>query len=398
MIPDKAKFANPLGNQVFSLPDMIEEQVKACFSAETLEAVMSMEEIFNVRNIYITGCGDSIAAAGAFAHVIKRLTGVFHCKVAEPMEFSRFMTKEEIGSGEPDSPLVIAISAGGGTARICEILQKANEMGAFSLLITNNGQSAAAGVAKRVFCLNTPKMEQDFPGLRSYLASMVGLIALAVRIGRVKNILPPGAEGEFQQAVCRYVQSYRPMMEQMDDQMFTLAQMWKDFELFHFVGDGPGLSSALFSLEKFIEVAGVMGEYDDSEDWCHIGYHVKDPERIGTVIFADRTSPSFGRIRETVGAAAGIGRPVLVITNEQDGGFPEDVHVCRIPAPPETYGFLTPLMDYGPAAVLAGYCAVLGGRKFFNEYDVTARVYNGGGIFMNPDIMTMKNSKIEIHL
>ncbi|EHI58222.1 hypothetical protein [Hungatella hathewayi] len=126
---NKKDYANPLGNQVLSLVDLVDAQLDICFSEEVLHPLMSMAEIFNVRKIYITGCGDSIAAAGAMAGVLLAYTGVFHCEAVEPMEFARFMKLEDVGSGEPDSPLVIAISAGGGTARIREILKKGQRDG-----------------------------------------------------------------------------------------------------------------------------------------------------------------------------------------------------------------------------------------------------------------------------
>ena len=395
---NKKDYANPLGNQVLSLPDLVDAQLDICFSEEVLHPLMSMAELFNVRKIYITGCGDSIAAAGVMADVLLKYTGVFHCKAVEPMEFARFMKMEEVGTGEPDSPLVIAISAGGGTARVREILKKANEMGAFTLLLTNKKESVSAEEAKRVFFLNTPPMTEDFPGLRSYFAGLVGLIALACRMGEVRGILPPGSGQAFRDAVSGYVHSFAAVMEEMDDQMFELAKTWKDLELFDFIGDGPELSSALFCLEKFIEVAGVMGNYDDSEDWCHIDYHVKNPETIGTVLFADKHAPGYGRERETAAAACGIGRPLLVVTNGEKEDFPAEAHVCRIPDTPEGYRWLMPLMDYAPVSLLAGYCSTLAGRKFFNEFDTVLHEYNGGGHFMNPDHMTMKSSKIEIHL
>ena len=47
---------------------------------------------------------------------------------------------------------------------------------------------------------------------------------------------------------------------------------------------------------------GVVSNYDDAENWCHIDYHLKHPETIGTVVFADRNSPYFKRTQETVKA------------------------------------------------------------------------------------------------
>lgn len=394
----KSEYGNPLGNQALSLLDMVDAQLEACFDEKTLSGLMSMAEIFNVRKIFITGCGDSIAAAGAFAGVMRKFTGAFHCEMIEPMEFTRFLKKEEAGIGEPDSPLVIAISAGGGTARITEVLQKANRMGAFTILLTNNRESVGAQNAKRVFCLNTPKMPEDFPGLRSYFASITGLIALAARIGRVRNILPPTALTDVKQAVSAYVHSYEAVMERIDSQMFELAGTWKEFEQFDFIGDGPELYSALFALEKFVETNGVTGNFDDSEDWCHINYHVKNPDRIGTILFADRHSNAYGRERETAAAACGIGRPLLVITNGPAADFPKAANVCCIPDTEKGYEWLMPLMDYVPASLLAGYTSALAGRKFFNEYDIAVHEYNGGGVFFNPSVMTMKSSEIQICL
>ena len=287
---EKKRYANPLGSQVLSLPSMVDEQVDYCFSDEVQQSIMTMAEAFDVRKIYITGCGDSIAAAGAMAPVVHRLAGVFQCEMVEPMEFTRFMPASDIGIGEPNSPLVIGISAGGSTSRVVEAMRKANEMGAFTIALTNNGESPVAKEAKRSFVLNTPKMQDDFPGLRSYFASMVGLIAIACRLGRVRNVLPPGSDRVLAESVKAYVHRYAGVLEELDNRMFELAGTWKDLERFDFIGDGKELYSALFAMEKFIECNGVMANYDDAENWCHVGYHIADPESIGTVFFADALS------------------------------------------------------------------------------------------------------------
>ena len=393
---EKKRYANPLGSQVLSLPSMVDEQVDYCFSDEVQQSIMTMAEAFDVRKIYITGCGDSIAAAGAMAPVVHRLAGVFQCEMVEPIEFTRFMPASDIGIGEPNSPLVIGISAGGSTSRVVEAMRKANEMGAFTIALTNNGESPVAKEAKRSFVLNTPKMQDDFPGLRSYFASMVGLIAIACRLGRVRNVLPPGSDRVLAESVKAYVHRYAGVLEELDNRMFELAGTWKDLERFDFIGDGKELYSALFAMEKFIECNGVMANYDDAENWCHVGYHIADPESIGTVFFADALSADYGRLQETVRAAAAIKRPVLVITNGEKKDFPEEVQVVRIPGTEPGNEWMQPMMDYAPAALLAGYCCTLAGRKFFNEYDPIAKEYNGSGAYFAEGVRTMKNSKIEI--
>lgn len=395
---NRQEYGNPLGNQVKSLPQLVDEQVKRCFDEKKIQELISVAEIFDVRKIYITGAGDSIAAAGAFAEVIQKFAGVFHCEAIEPMEYTRFMTASDIGIGEPNSPLVIAISAGGGTARVKEAILKTNELGAMSLLITNKKESASSEVAKKVFYLDVPPMEKDFPGLRSYFAGMIGLLALATRMGRVRNVLAPEKPEEIRQAICKYVHSWETEMDRIDEQMFALAQKWKDLEKYNFIGCGADLSSALFASEKFYECNGVIADYTDAEDWCHIDYFLKNPQEIGTVIFADRHAPEFGRVKETIQAAAAIGRPVLVITNAEKEEFDDRAEVCEIPDTPTGYEWLAPLMNYAPAAILSGYCCTLSGRKFFNEYDPIVGEYNGSGRYFDKKLMTTGSSAIEIHI
>lgn len=394
---NKCDYDNFIRRQVMSLPELVEEQLKGCFGPG-LRDLMIMAEIFDARKIILTGCGDSYAAAIAMAPVIEKYCDCFGVTVMRAVEFTRFLSKSEIGIGEPNSPLVIVISAGGGTARVCEALEKANEVGAFSILLTNRPESRAAKVAKRVFTVGTPPFPNDAPGLRSYFGSLVGLIAFASRMGHVRGTLPPTGPAEFQNAIRAYVGAVGEHLEQIDDQMFALAQKWQNFTRFDFIGDDVSYGSAFFGAAKFLECNGCSVTVDDSEDWCHINYFLKDPESIGTVVMADRHAPSFGRIQETVASAVRIGRPVLVVTNAEADAFEAGAEVCRLPDAPEGYEWLMPLMDYVPASLLAGYITKLQGVPFFRRELLPNGEPDPANPFANRDCYTMGNSKIEIYV
>lgn len=390
---NKLEFDNPIRRQVMSLPEMVEQQLLGCFGSG-LRDLMTFAEIFDARKIILTGCGDSYAAAVAMAPVLEKYCDCFGVKVMRAIEFTRFLPKENIGIGEPNSPLVIAISASGGSARICEVLEKANQVGAFSILMTNNKESRAAQYAKRVYVVGTPEFPDRSPGLRSYFGSLVGLIAFASRLGHVRGTLPPTGPGAFQNAIREYVGQFGEVLGQIDDQMFQLACRWKDIEKFDFIGDGVEYGSAYFGAAKMIECNGGTAATDDSEDWCHINYFLKHPEKIGTVVMADETAPSYGRIRETVASAVSIGRPVLVVTNGKREDFPQEAEVCVIPGTPEGYGWLMPLMDYVPVSLLAGYLSELQHEPFFRRsLDASGDETNP---FANRYKNTMRDSKIEI--
>lgn len=397
LVLNKLAYDNPIRRQVLSLPDLLEAQLESCFSGDKLYELMSIAEIFDVRGIILTGAGDSFAAAGAARSVLEKYCEVFYCNAVNSMEFTRVMTGKDVGAGSPGSPLVIAISANGGTARVVEVLQKATELGAFPILITNNPESRAAKAAKRVFVMDTPKMENDFPGLRSYFASLIGLFSIACRMGHVKGVLPPIAPISFQEAIRDYIMRLKPYLEEIDNQMFELAQKWHKFERFDFIGDDQGLYSALFGLEKFVECNGAHCAYDDSEGWCHVNFFLKDPESVGTVVFADKNRKSFSRIQETVWSACEIGRPTLVITNADRLLFDKRAEVCEIPVAKPGYEWLSVLAEYVPASLLAGFCAALDGRRFFHGFDTKTNTWDRSVRHFNDGVSTMSNSKIEIH-
>lgn len=393
---NKLDYNNPIRQQVFSLPDLAIPQLESCFGSN-LKDLMTMAEIFDARKIILTGCGDSYAAAIAMAPVIAKYCDCFGVQVMRTVEFTRFLSKAEIGIGEPNSPLVIVVSAGGSTARVCEALEKANTVGAFSILLTNNADSPAAALAKRVFELGTPAFEKPYPGLRSYFASMLGMIAFATRMGHVRGTLPPTGPSNFQKAVTAYVQSYAPLLEKIDDQMFALAQSWKNFTRFDFIGDDVEYGSAFFGAAKFLECNGCTVSADDSEDWCHINFFIKEPESIGTIVMADKNTPSFSRLQETVASAVNIGRPVLVVTNAAASAFHEKATVCTLPEAPAGYEWMLPLMDYVPASLLAGYITMLQGVAFFRMEMLPDGTPDPANPFADRTCMTLNNSKIEIY-
>lgn len=374
------EYDNALRRQVFQLPELCEAQLEVCFGAG-LKELMSMAEIFDARKIILTGCGDSYAAAIAMAPVIEKYCDCFGVTTMRMIEFTRFLSGAEIGIGEPNSPLVIVISADGMKARECEALMKADRIGAFPILMTANAKARAAEYARRVYRTGTASAHDKSPGLSSYFGSLVGLIAFASRMGHVRGTLPPAGPAEFQEAIRSYVGSYRERLERIDGQIFELAQKWKNLTQFDFIGDDVEYGSAHFGAAKFLECTGCVVSVDDSEDWCHINYFIGSPEKVGTIVMADKNQASFGRIQETVASAVHIGRPVLVVTNAAASEFEPGAVVCTLPDVPERFEWMFPLMDHIPVALLAGYLSVL----------------HGGCLPAGTECKTLTDSKIEIY-
>lgn len=382
---DKKMYDNPLRQQCMSIPDLCADQIAGV--RKGIEESIPADVLKGCRRIIITGCGDSYVAAKAAIPAFKKFGGKFGNNFGydRAINLARYV---EFDPRYSDSTLVVAVSCSGGPARIQEVLRRANHHGCHTLAVTNNPDSPAGQEAEYKLIVNTPAFPNASPGLRNYYASLVGLYMLAARFGEVTGISPAGTMDEMARAITEYTAAYAPLLEGMDDQMFTLAQTWKDFKSYDFIGDDIQYCTAFFDAAKIVEVAGGMTNVDDSEDWCHVPFFQKGPDKIGTMVIADRFANNKSRIGETISQAAGVGRPVLLVANgtKDDFGVTADINVCTVPEAPEGFPFLTVLMNYIPGAILAGYLSTLTGEPFFR----------GGGVWNEPGNNTIRTSKIEV--
>lgn len=372
---NKQHYYNTIGLQIENLRALVDVQTEKCFDQVRLGALMDASTVKGLKRVIITGCGDSFSAAGAMKPAFQLHSGLKLVSVPDPMEFCRYYSKEEINKGCLDSEtLVIAVSASGGSARIVEILTKANESGVGSMLISNNPESNGAKAAQYMYHVQTPP-GCNSPGLRSYFASMVAITALGAWIGLQQGHITKERFTAIKESVISYVKAVMTQYDRIDTQMFRLGMVWKDYEKFEVIGDWGEAFSAQFVEEKFIECAGVHTTHADSEDWCHINFFLRDPHTIGTVFLTHAQDPSFDRMLYTIRSAADIERPSLVVTDAEETLFPEDAEVCRIPAAPE--GWMTPLVDFIPGSLLAAYTAACADKLFFGgKYDFRTQTWN----------------------
>lgn len=389
---------NPLCNQVWSLRDLVDEQVENSFLNEQLYEALPISNCFDIRKIILTGAGDSYVAAIAMKQVFEKyVDAMLGVDAPDLMSFNRYTTAADIGIGEPNSPLVVGISAGGSTSRVVETLAKANELGGYSLALTNNADSVVAQEATVKVVTNTPSIDKDFPGLRSYFANLITLAAIASRLGHVRGVIGPEDSQIWKDTIKDHVYKVFEDLEAIDQVMNDLAKEWKSFTRFDFIGDGPALASAMFGQYKLYECVGEVAYSDDSEDWCHINYFVKNPETVGTVVYAYSDQPSFSRLQETIWSALQIGRPVLVITDDKTLIDPRAT-IIELPEPPAEFTWLRPIVDFIPVSLLVGYISDHGSKRYFNSYNLDTYEVEPHDNMVGQDKMTIANSKIDYYL
>jgi len=377
---NKLEITNPIREQCFSLPELAEGQVQSVLSA--LENLISVDNMKGINKIILTGCGDSYFAGIATQEIFKEFSGTFTTSVHRAIDVSRFLDEKTLTK----DTLVIVVSASGGAARLVEAVKNANAFGSETLMITNNNTSPAAKLSKYVLVVDTPAVPYATLGLRNYYASLIGLTFTAMKIGIAKGKISENILMDTAEALVKYTLSYENRFEEIDDKMYNLAREWNNLKSYDYIGDGKDRASALFSAAKIVEACGKFTTHDDSEDWCHVNHFLTDSERVGTIIYVDKNEANESRVLETIKQAQGIFRPILIITNNAELKINEGVNICKLPETPKGYEFLYPMLNYIPAAILAGYIAELNKEPYFR---------GEGSVWDSPGVQTIKTSKIQ---
>ncbi|MEA5050765.1 MAG: SIS domain-containing protein [Oscillospiraceae bacterium] len=335
-----------------------------------LDEVLPLKEIHDAQSIIITGCGDSWLAGLAVKPVFESFSGVA-VNVMRCVEFSRFLSGKMLGYS-PNTPLVIGISVSGAVSRTAEALARATKHNANTIAITDNPESPVGKAARHIVPLHLPEGVEYGPGANSYNGILVILLAIALRIGRAKNRISCDDYEDMKQAISDYANDVQKVMPAFEERAFELAKTWKDLRAIDFIGDYADYATAYFGSAKVIETYGGYTTYDDSEDWCHINYFLSEPETVGRVVIANKNTPSFGRLQETLQTIRQLKSPCIVVTDADKSEFPPEFEVFTVPAP--RYAWLDPLMQHFPLDLLAGSIAGLLGIPQFRtdmaEFDI----------------------------
>ncbi len=360
----KTDCRNPVVDQVFDSVNFTKQMGKN-MSMDYLSDAVPDSVLLGAKEIICTGCGDSWLAGLAAKNAFYEIAGV-ELKVMRNIEFTRHYPKEKL-EGMGDKTLVIGISISGTVSRVVEAMKRASHYGVNSLAITENPESPVGLAAKYIAQLRMPPLEQTY-GVSSYNASTLTLMHLAIKIALLRDRINSLKAQEYMRAIQDYVDSFTAAMDGIDDKMFEVAKKWQGKKSFEFVGDDTDFVTSVFGAYKFAEAFGGTAGYEDSENWCHVGYFFREPEKIGTALCVDKESPSYRRVLETFKAMIDVGRDVLVVTDADASEF-DGADVCTIPA--AKFSWITPLMQHLPYDILASYIAKLQGHESFRADEPT---------------------------
>ncbi|MGI5292689.1 SIS domain-containing protein [Nonomuraea polychroma] len=268
----------------------------------------------DVARVYVTGNGDSFHAALATELAFHTLAGV-DCQAVTAMKLLRYGSLWADDTVPYGNTLVVGVSASGGNKLVIDALSRARERGARTLAVTSTLDSQLAGAAEHGLLLPLTGL-RPCPGIRTYQASLIGLLLAAIELGRVRGHQPerggdPAAELlTAADAVHATAEAVRPHCRQVADWVAAAPVTM-------LLGSGSGYGTAVFAAAKLIEGAGVFAAAQDLEEWEHVEVLAR-PTTMPTIVVA---AP--GRSRDRAAAVAALarryGRRVAVVGHAGDG-------------------------------------------------------------------------------
>lgn len=243
--------------------------------------------------MYFVGCGDSYFCGLAARYATELWTGV-PTEALESLEFSRYAVRTA-----PKDALVVAVSNSGEVARTVESLKFARQAGLRAVGVTYNLDSRLAANADSVF--NYDYRDVGFgPGTMSYLASVLSLLALGLRVGRLNGRLSDADVSAALDTITGLAPVLRDTIAASEEPAKQLAAQITDSTPVFVLGGGPNYGTALFTMAKMIESARHNTVAQQLEEWAHEQYFCCEPGTV-TVVLAPRGA-SLDRAREQLRA------------------------------------------------------------------------------------------------
>ena len=335
--------------QASSLGELVGQQSEAI--SQRARLALRMEEVYGIRQIILTGSGDSYFAALAAVPAIRAWTGL-PVSAMVSMEASRYVDHGRPPlAGRNRGLLVIAISSSGEAARLVEATQRLRMLGAITLAVTANDDSRLGRAAEKKVNIAIP-FAPSAPGTRSYVASLLGVYHIAIRIAEMLMCMTMDEAEVLRRDLQGLGESLMGLANELEKPVAERIAAWGDVQAMDCLGSGPSLASACYAAAKLVEAAGIHAAPQDVEEFHHLNYFVDRPGQVPVVLFAPSQAISKTRTAELLGTLAELGRPHLVITDAADFA-PAEVSLVL----PKTRELFAPIMQAVPAALLAAYAA-----------------------------------------
>jgi glucosamine--fructose-6-phosphate aminotransferase (isomerizing) len=285
------------------------------------------------RMILMAARGTSDNAAQFGRYLIEITTGI-PVSLAAPSVFTLYDAPMRL-----EGVLVVGISQSGESTDTNFVLERARQLGAMTLGITNEADSLMATTADECFLVQAGK-EQSVAATKTYTGQMLAFYLLAHALGAA---IPADALKRIADQV--------DVALGLEDEVRAQAQRFAYIDHAVVIGRGLNYSNAMEFALKLMETCYVVAERFSSADLLH-GPIAMMGERFPTFVFAP-SGVTWTPIRELLGRLQSIRANTLIITDEAN----EQVSGNLIRLPMHLLELFTPIPYVAPAQLFAAALA-----------------------------------------
>lgn len=346
-------------NQLLSLPELYSDSFSII--DHSIRNTLSASDIVGVKQVIVVGNGDSYFAGLASVQTFQKFSDVSY-KVVQSMRFFAY-EHAFIKEYSPGQTVIVGVSASGESRRVVQALNQArNSLPTAKIFaIVGNPDSSVSRVADKIIDVSIPN-KGTAPGIRSYTASLFGLLGLALRFGELQGKM----HLHDANAIRSYIPTLAPIVDIAVKESLKIADKILSFPMksvFTVVGSGNNYGTALFNAAKFVEIAGLNATGQDLEEWLHVERFAYPLD--STVLVVAPTGNGFDHAKKLMKVAKSIGHYLICITDVPDDAFiKETVDIC-VPINMGKEELFSNLIAYIPSIPFAIACAEKLQRKMF---------------------------------
>ena len=283
------------------------------------------------KEILFTGCGSAFFTAIHGEFVVERLSGT-RCRAVESFELLHYFPDID-----PAHTAVVAHSGTGGSIETRDALQKARDLGCFTISIVNTPGSPLEAIAERSLCYETAQGCGPCISVistRIVLQTLLGL-KLGSRLRRGNAQI-----AALQSNIERCAPIGEAFLRTQEENVRSLAERFKDVSSCFLVGTGPNYFSAREGTLKIEEESICVGKAYRPGDFHHDVISILGPTNCTIAIAGNKDTN--GRIADCLDVArAAESGTIAVVFDGNDSIASHADHVIRLEGGLDE--FLTPI-------------------------------------------------------
>jgi len=349
----KQGFDNFMLKEIFDQPTVFEDAIRGRIKIDEGTAHlgginMSDDEMRSIERIILIACGTASYAAMVGKYAFERLAGI----PTEVDVASEFRYRDPIIDNKT---LVFAISQSGETADTLAAIREAKRRGAFVRGIVNVvGSTIPRETDGGTYIHAGPELA--VASTKAYTNMVAVLLLYALQFGRLKKVTMATGQ-RLINALLEIPTKMKIVLEQ-NDKIKELAEKYKNYHNFLFLGRGVNFPVALEGSLKLKEISYIHSEAFAGGEMKHGPIALLSPDFPVMAIMT--RNQLYDKMRSNVEEVKARKSPVILLATTGDS-VAQELASDVIYVPP-TMELLEPLLNTLPLQLFAYHMAVLLGR------------------------------------